>query len=67
MVGIHIVRVRRLISLAVTFFHETGRGAAKKSEKERKKNSSRIIFLIDPCFVVFSIDTGKTHPPHQIE
>ena len=67
MVGIHIVRVRRLISLAVTFFRETGRGAAKKSEKGRKTNSSRMIFLIDPCFVVSSVDTGKTHPPHQIE
>ena len=67
MVGIHIVRVRRLISLAVTFFRETGRGAAKKSEKGRKKNSSRIIFLTDPFFFVFSVDTGKTHSPHQIE
>ena len=53
MVGIHIVRVRRLISLAVTFFRETGRGAAKKSEKERKKNSSRIIFFDRSLFCLF--------------
>ena len=36
MVGIYIVRVRRLISLAVTFFRETGSGKEVGKGKEEK-------------------------------